>query len=655
MKLYYATLAILLSTNISAQTVLFTEDFESTPVFTLNTTDVGSISNGANTWLINAVYAGGNGDVECLGFPLAFTVPSTASQPVGITTPNGNYMHTASTEAAADGILCCSFGAADGFCTDPGNHFAAMNTDVSTAGETGVSLTFWWLCNGGTQNYGEVYYSTNSGAAWNLISTPISQYRNQTNWVQQTITMAAFDNQPSLRFGLRFVNGTSLLGAADPGFAVDELILSAAGTAPNDISIGTVSPVAVCAGSIISVPYTVTGTWGPGNVFAAEMSDASGSFSAPVVIGSVAATTATPFTCTIPVGQAPGTGYRIRITGSAPATISADNGVDITISSGNDAGSDATIALCKNTGIYDLLDLLGGTPDSCGTWTTPNGVPFTGQFDSAANGAGCYTYMANCSVGCPVESSQVCITLVDVANAGQDNTAATCSDSPQNLFNFVLGGDLTGLFWDGNTPLVTSPVIAGPYELIYVVYGNAPCLNDTSTLGLTVNLAVSAGLGGTVTLCENDPLVDLFTLLSGTPDATGVWTDPSNDPFPGIFDPGASLPGLYTYIVNGVAPCPDDDAQLAVVVDPCTGVGELHAPAEILVRFDGRGLIVEMQGAAYAPGMLELLDATGATVLRDVIRGSREELRVDHLAPGAYAVRVSAGDRCAMARVLVTR
>ncbi|MBP6699581.1 MAG: hypothetical protein KA175_18315, partial [Flavobacteriales bacterium] len=369
MKPCYATLAILLSSNISAQTVLFTEDFESTPVFTLNTTDVGSISNGANTWLINAVYAGGNGDVECLGFPLTFTVPSTASQPVGITTPNGNYMHTASTEAAADGILCCSFGAADGFCTDPGNHFAAMNTDVSTAGETGVALTFWWLCNGGTQNYGEVYYSTNSGAAWNLISTPISQYRNQTNWVQQTITMAAFDNQPTLRFGLRFVNGTSLLGAADPGFAVDELILSAAGTAPNDIAIGTVSPLAVCAGSIISVPYTITGSWGPGNVFAAELSDASGSFTAPVVIGSVAATTAIPFNCTIPIGQAVGTGYRIRITGSAPATISADNGVDITISSDNDAGSDATVALCKNTGIYDLLDLLGGAPDTCGTWT----------------------------------------------------------------------------------------------------------------------------------------------------------------------------------------------------------------------------------------------------------------------------------------------
>ena len=41
-----------------------------------------------------------------------------------------------------------------------------------------------------------------------------TQYRNQTNWVQQTITLAAFDNQPTLRFGFRFVNGTSLLGAA---------------------------------------------------------------------------------------------------------------------------------------------------------------------------------------------------------------------------------------------------------------------------------------------------------------------------------------------------------------------------------------------------------------------------------------------------------
>ena len=655
MKLHCTILAVLFTMGAYAQTVLFTEDFESAPVFNLNTTDVGSISNGSNTWLVNDSYAGGNGDVECLGFPLTFTIPSTASQPVGITTPNGNYMHTASSEAVADGILCCSFGAADGFCTDPGNHFSAMNVDVNTSGQTGVSLTFWWLCNGGTQNYGEVYFSTNSGVSWNLISTPISQYRNQTNWIQQTITLAAFDNQPTLRFGFRFVNGTSLLGAADPGFAVDDLILSAVGNAPNDITLGLVSPTAVCPGSIISIPYTVTGTWGPGNVFSAELSDATGNFASPIVIGSVAATTNVPFTCTIPAGQSPGSQYRVRITGSSPATISPDNGVDITISAGNDAGSDGSATLCKNTGVYSLLDLLGGTPDTCGTWTSPNGVPFSGQFDSATNGAGCYTYLANCSAGCPAGSAEVCITLVDAANAGQNNMAATCSDSPENLFNFVVGGDLTGLFWDGNDPLVTSPTTAGVYDLVYVVYGTAPCINDTSDIDITVNQAVSAGFGGTITLCDTDPPVDLFTQLTGTPDATGGWTDPSNDPFGGIFDPGVSAPGLYTYSVSGAAPCPNDDAQLAMVVDPCTGLEEQGAVPALLVRTEGHWLMVESSDASISGGTIEMVSSSGASVLRRPIHGTRIEVRTDQLAPGVYSVRVIWRGRSEVARIVLGR
>ncbi len=183
--------------------------------------------SGANTWLINAIYTGGSGDVDCMGFPIGFTVPNTAAQPTGIPDANGAYMHIASTEAVADGILNASFAAADGFCTDPGSHFSRMEQDLNTVGMTNTSLSFWWLCNGGSQSFGEVHYSTNGGTTWNLITAPFAQYNGQASWVEQTIALPEFNGQETLRFGFRFVNNSSLSGGSDPSFGVDEILVTA--------------------------------------------------------------------------------------------------------------------------------------------------------------------------------------------------------------------------------------------------------------------------------------------------------------------------------------------------------------------------------------------------------------------------------------------
>ncbi len=209
-----------------AQTVLFNEDFESSPAFTLNTTDAASTVGVWNTWVINNSYTGGDGDVVCLGFPFTYSIVNTPAQPGGITTPNGNYLHTASVEGIADGITCCSFGAADGFCITADNTFSRMSTDVSTLGSADVELKFWWLCQGGSTFYGQVYYSTDGGTNWTNVGT---QYNLQGSWTEQTVTLPAFGNQATLRFGFRFVNSVGL-GALDPGFGIDDVRIIASAT-----------------------------------------------------------------------------------------------------------------------------------------------------------------------------------------------------------------------------------------------------------------------------------------------------------------------------------------------------------------------------------------------------------------------------------------
>jgi Mg-chelatase subunit ChlD len=72
------------------------------------------------------------------------------------------------------------------------------------------------------------------------------------------------------------------------------------------------------AGDPVTVPFTVTGTFWPGNIFTAQLSDASGSFNNPTSIGSLTGTSSGSISCTIPASASTGFQYRIRVISSAP-------------------------------------------------------------------------------------------------------------------------------------------------------------------------------------------------------------------------------------------------------------------------------------------------------------------------------------------------
>ncbi|MFA5974435.1 MAG: PKD-like domain-containing protein, partial [Lentimicrobiaceae bacterium] len=101
---------------------------------------------------------------------------------------------------------------------------------------------------------------------------------------------------------------------------------------PNiSISTSAISPTSYCAGASVSVPYTKSGTFNSGNIFTAQLSNASGSFASPVNIGTLTSTSAGTISGTIPAGTIYGIGYRIRVVSSTPATIGTDNGSNLTV------------------------------------------------------------------------------------------------------------------------------------------------------------------------------------------------------------------------------------------------------------------------------------------------------------------------------------
>jgi hypothetical protein len=94
-----------------------------------------------------------------------------------------------------------------------------------------------------------------------------------------------------------------------------------------------------CPGAAVVIRITLTGTFGGTNVFKAQLSNSSGSFSTGVTtLGSASGSGVSLINGTIPTGAAAGTNYLIRVISSSPSVISAPYFKSITILSTTQCG-----------------------------------------------------------------------------------------------------------------------------------------------------------------------------------------------------------------------------------------------------------------------------------------------------------------------------
>jgi hypothetical protein len=85
----------------------------------------------------------------------------------------------------------------------------------------------------------------------------------------------------------------------------------------NIVSIGSVS-AAFCRETPFDVPFAVSGTFGASNVFTLQLSNASGDFTSPTVLGTFTGNTSGTLNASIPAGITVAPGYRLRIVASDP-------------------------------------------------------------------------------------------------------------------------------------------------------------------------------------------------------------------------------------------------------------------------------------------------------------------------------------------------
>lgn len=269
-----------------------------------------------------------------------------------------------------------------------------------------------------------------------------------------------------------------------------------------------------------------------------------------------------------PAQDADGT-YTYSVSGDSPCGIATATVTVSTIAAPN-PGTNANLVLCSNDETTDLFDILGGTPETGGVWS-PALASGTGVFDPTQDAAGSYTYTLQGRSPCGPVSATVNITINPKSEPGIHGNLALCTDSPpEDLFDSLGGTPQTGGTWSpalasGTSTFDPSQDAAGVYT--YTIAGIAPCADATSTVTVTVNPPPNAGADASLLLCSHDTPQDLFDSLGGTPDAGGVWS-PALASGTGIFDPAQDAAGVYTYTVNGIAPCGQDSAQVEVTVNP---------------------------------------------------------------------------------------
>ncbi len=319
----------------------------------------------------------------------------------------------------------------------------------------------------------------------------------------------------------------------------------------NTIGASSVTPSSFCVSSTVGdsvmVDYAGTGDYNNGNTFTVELSDASGDFTSPTIIGSVNDTdTVGTIACFIPAGTAAGTGYRIRVNASDPATTGADNGTDLVIGDFPMASGAVTDLTCNgaNDGSIDMT-VSGGTAPYTFLW---NSTATTEDLTSLAGGT--YTVTVTDDNGCSVADTNTVTEPSAIAVSGTE-TNVLCNSQMNGSIDLTVSGGTSPYTFNWSTTATTEDVSglgAGTYT---VTVSDDNACTATETFTITEPTSLSASIAESDISCNGagDGSLDL-TVSGGTSPFTFIWSNGFTTE-----DLSALGAGVYTVTVSDANGC----------------------------------------------------------------------------------------------------
>ncbi|MFS4483952.1 gliding motility-associated C-terminal domain-containing protein [Hyunsoonleella sp. 2307UL5-6] len=249
--------------------------------------------------------------------------------------------------------------------------------------------------------------------------------------------------------------------------------------------------------------------------------------------------------------------------------------------------ADALQEYCDSATVADLV----ATGTTIQWYDTATGGAPLDATTALIDGEDYYATQTDANTNC--ESSvrtQVDVTIYQSPNAGVINTTpiVACNDNTSvDLFSGLDGTEDSGGTWndDDTTGALSGNILdatgltAGTYNFTYTVTASAPCVDDSTTIVITIEAPQSTGSDTTLDICSNGITTDLFTLL-GTADTGGSWS-PALTSGTGDFDPSTDASGTYTYTITNACGTVSSDVVVTVVEAPNAGTNTTLAACTI--------------------------------------------------------------------------
>lgn len=319
-----------------------------------------------------------------------------------------------------------------------------------------------------------------------------------------------------------------------------------------------------CPGLTTTLPYTIIGTFNGGNIFTAQLSDANGSFTNPVDLGTFASTTSGAITITIPVGTPTGTGYIIRIISSSPAYSSYDYCFRVSINANLPVTLSNDTTVCSGSQVQ--LNASGGTDY---TWLPSAGLSCTNCPDPIATVSSTTTYTVNISDGlCSTTDSIVINISTSLAvNAGSDTNI--CNGSSLSLL--VTGA--SSYTWSSSPSLSCTncqnpTATPASTETYFVVGSNASGCSGSDSIVVSVTEIPATPIIDASDVCEGESILLSTDFVVG---AIYSWTGPnsftSSSQNPTVANGTAADAGTYSLSID-VNGCTSSVATIDIAVNP---------------------------------------------------------------------------------------
>ncbi|MBL7924996.1 MAG: proprotein convertase P-domain-containing protein [Bacteroidia bacterium] len=307
------------------------------------------------------------------------------------------------------------------------------------------------------------------------------------------------------------------------------------------LSTDVISPTGLCAGQALNVSFAGDGPPNSGNTYTAQLSNASGSFAAPVAIGSLSSTSSTgTISCIIPAGTVQGTGYRIRVMASNPAVTGTNNGADLSIfaplGSTNTVSGSATVCQGQSGLVYSIAPVLNATSYA---WTLPAGFTITSGSGtpsitvsiSAGAGGGIISVVPSnpCQTGAASSGFSVSVNPLPAAAGPVSGSSVVCAGQSGVQYSLAPVSNAVSYAW--TLPAGASVVAGAGTNVITVDFGpfavsgnisvqgvNACGSGTASILSITVGVTPVAPLisaAGSTTVCSPNTVSLTFTPSPG--------------------------------------------------------------------------------------------------------------------------------------------